>query len=200
MRAALYLRVSTDDGRQNVENQRRELTEYAHRQGWRVVAIFAEQISGAAGLEDRPQLAEAFAAAARREFDVLIVFSLSRLTRGGPCEALTLIRRLRDSGVELISIAEEFLRTIGPMREAITGLLAWLHEEERRQISERVHAGLRRAKAQGKICHRPRMNIDPNEIHRMRTAGLSLKKIAAQLGISKATVARRLKENHPAAA
>ena len=132
MRAAIYLRVSTDDGRQTVEIQQRELSEYAHRQGWRVVATFSEQISGAANIEDRPQLAQAFAAAARREFDVLIVFSLSRLTRGGPFEALTLVRRLRDSGVELISISEEFLRSIGPMREAIIGLLAWLHEEERR--------------------------------------------------------------------
>lgn len=200
MRAAMYLRVSTDDGRQTVENQQRELSEYAHRHGWRVVATFSEQISGAAVIADRPQLAEAFAAAARREFDVLIVFSLSRLTRGGPLEALTLIRRLRDSGVELISISEEFLRTIGPMRDAIVGLLSWLHEEERRQISERVHAGLRRARAQGKLCHRPKAKIDDNELHRLRTQGLSLNKIASHMGISKATVARRLKEILPAAA
>lgn len=200
MRAALYLRVSTDDGRQTVENQQRELQEYAHRQGWRIVATFAEQISGAAGVNDRPQLAKALAAAARREFDVLIVFSLSRLTRGGAFEALSLIRRLRDSGVELISISEEFLRTIGPMREAIIGLLAWLHEEERRQISERVHAGLRRARAQGKLCHRPKTRIDANEVHRLHSEGLSLNKIADQLGISKATVARRLKETRPNAA
>jgi hypothetical protein len=79
-RAAIYLRVST--GEQTVDNQRRELEAAAASRGWSVVAVYADEgISGAKGLEGRPQLDLMLKDAVRRRFDVAMVWAVDRLGR-----------------------------------------------------------------------------------------------------------------------
>ena len=56
-RAALYVRVSTADRDQTVENQLQPLQEAAGRLGWTIVAVFRDEgISGARGRDKRPGL------------------------------------------------------------------------------------------------------------------------------------------------
>lgn len=199
-RAALYLRVSTDDGRQTAENQKIALTEYAARKKWTVTAIYEERISGAVALRDRPQLVRLFADAALGRFDAVLVFSLSRLSRGGAGETTVLIHRLNELGVGLVSATEEFITTAGPFGPACVAIMATLAKIERDQMSERVRAGLVRARKQGKLCHRPRRRTDPAAIAALRSQGLSLSQIGERLGVSKATIARRLNESKGASA
>ena len=53
-RVALCLRVSTGDGQQTIENQRRALDEVGQRACWEVVEIYADESSGTKGRERRP--------------------------------------------------------------------------------------------------------------------------------------------------
>jgi DNA invertase Pin-like site-specific DNA recombinase len=80
-RVALYLRVSTNTGHQTVENQRLELEAIAKRSGWQIVATFADHKSGAKGRDKRPGLDAMMNAATKREFDMVVAWSIDRLGR-----------------------------------------------------------------------------------------------------------------------
>jgi DNA invertase Pin-like site-specific DNA recombinase len=81
MKAAIYARVSLEDGRQTVENQRQQLAAFCERMGWEVVVEFHDNKSGKS--LDRPGFKRMMEAASRKEFDVLVFWDLSRLSRGG---------------------------------------------------------------------------------------------------------------------
>jgi len=83
MKAAMYARVSTKDGRQDTENQLRQLRDFAATQGWPVVHEYVDRATGKRS--DREQFQKMFEGASRREFDVLLFWSLDRLSRGGNC-------------------------------------------------------------------------------------------------------------------
>src|SRR5262245_39521955 len=79
-RAALYLRVSTDQ--QTTMNQERELRTAAARMGCEIESVYTDQgISGAKGRDQRPQFDALCRAATRREFDVVMAWSVDRLSR-----------------------------------------------------------------------------------------------------------------------
>ena len=102
MRAALYARFSSDLQRAaSIEDQFRNCRKRAVTEGWTVVAEFADAaISGSDS--SRPQYKAMIAAAGRREFDVLILDDLSRLTRDS-VEQETTIRRMEFQGIRIVS-------------------------------------------------------------------------------------------------
>src|SRR5882757_7675144 len=103
-RAAIYLRVSTDD--QTVENQRRELTAAATARGWTVVAEYADEgISGAKGRDGRPQLDLLLKDAVRRCFDVAMVWAVDRLGRSLP-DLIAPMQELHDAKVDLFMLQQ----------------------------------------------------------------------------------------------
>src|SRR3974390_2982277 len=85
-RAAIYARVSTRDKGQDTENQSRQLHEFCDRQGWVLVAEYVDHVSGKSS--DRNQFQRLFADASRREFDVVLFWSLDRFSREGVLQAL----------------------------------------------------------------------------------------------------------------
>lgn len=193
LRAALYARISTTDQRQDAENQLLPLREFAARMGWRVVAEFVDAASGARS--DRTQLKAMMNAAARREFDVLLFWSLDRLSRQGALQTLELLHRLSELGVAWRSYTEPYLDSAGVFGEAIVALLATLAKQERLRLQERVRAGLERARREGRRLGRPRRILDRLRVVEMRRAGASWRKIAAALGISTG-LARRVWREH----
>jgi DNA invertase Pin-like site-specific DNA recombinase len=79
-RVALYLRVSTDG--QTTENQEHELRAVAERKGCEIVRVYRDHgISGAKGRDKRPQFDALCKAAIRREFDIVMAWSVDRLGR-----------------------------------------------------------------------------------------------------------------------
>ena len=79
-RAVVYLRVSTLD--QTTANQERELREIADRMGCEIIKVYRDHgISGAKGRDKRPAFDAMFRAAARREFDMVMAWSVDRLGR-----------------------------------------------------------------------------------------------------------------------
>ena len=130
----------------------------------------------------------------RKEFDVVLFWSLDRFSREGPWETQQHLQRLISYNVSFKSLTEQFLDGTGPFREAIIAILAAIAKQERVRLSERVLAGLERARAKGRVGGRRPVNRkhdkDAAHIRRLRDDGQSYQEIAEELGRSKATVAR----------
>jgi DNA invertase Pin-like site-specific DNA recombinase len=95
-----------------------------------------------------------FADAAKHRFDVVLFWSLDRLTREGTFKTHCYLRQLSDSGVKFKSFTEQYVDSLGIFGDAIIGLLAAMAQQERVRISDRTKAGIQRAKAQGKTWKR----------------------------------------------
>jgi DNA invertase Pin-like site-specific DNA recombinase len=192
MNAALYARVSTRDKGQDTANQLLQLREFCRKQGWTIVTEYTDKASGKHS--DREQFQKMFAAASRREFDLVLFWSLDRFSREGTVETLQHLQRLTAYGVAWRSFTEQYLDSTGIFKDAVIGILAAVAKQERVRLSERVQAGLERAKAQGRVGGRPRVkrerDRDAKKIRRMRAEGQSYGEIAEELGRSKADVYR----------
>jgi DNA invertase Pin-like site-specific DNA recombinase len=188
IKVGIYSRVSTKDRGQDCENQLRQLRAFAETQGYTVIREYVDHASGKTS--DREAFGEMFADASRREFDVLLFWSLDRLSREGVLETLQHLQRLTGYGVGYRSFTEQYLDSCGMFRDAVVSILATIGKQERVRLSERTTAGLQRARAKGRIGGRPRAVCDRERVHNLRAAGRSLGEIAAEVGVSKATVCR----------
>ena len=187
MRAAIYVRVSKEKG-QEVENQLRQLREFAASQQWIVYREFIDHETGKTN--DREQFQLMFKGASQRRFDVLLFWALDRLSREGVLETLQHLKRLTSYGVGYRSFTEQYFDSCGIFRDAVIAIIATVAKQERVRISERVKAGLETARAKGKRLGRPRVVVDHSRIGRLRAQGLSWAKIAAELGVGEGTVYR----------
>src|SRR5499433_486460 len=153
-RAVLYLRVSTVD--QTTANQERELREIATRMGCKITKVYRDHgISGAKGRDKRPQFDALCKAAARREFDVVMAWSVDRLGRSLQ-DLVGFLGELHAVGIDLF-LHQQGLDTTTPAGKAMFGMMGVFAEFERSMIQERVRAGLLRAKREGKRLGRPRI-------------------------------------------
>lgn len=197
MRTAIYARVSTKDGRQDTENQLRQLRAFAVTQNWTIVHEYVDRASGKRG--DREQFRRMFESASRREFDLLLFWSLDRLSREGTVETLNHLQRLTGYGIHYRSFTEQYLDSTGIFKEAVIGILAAVAKQERVRLSERTIAGLQRARAQGRIGGRPKVeDAQPkliSHIQRLRSQGRSVRAVAAEVGKSPTTILRLLRTN-----
>ena len=190
MKIALYSRISTRDKGQDVENQQRQLRDFVKKQeGWTVVLEFSDAVSGKTS--DREQFQRMFIAASKRDFDLLLFWSLDRLSREGALETLQHLQRLTSYGVAYRSFTEPYLDSLGVFRDAIVSILACLARQERIRQSERTIAGLEKAKALfGRVGGRPRVKCDRAKVLKLHAEGKSLAAIAKELGISKTSIHR----------
>jgi DNA invertase Pin-like site-specific DNA recombinase len=178
MKTALYLRVSTND--QSTENQLPDLEALASRRGFDIVTTFSENISAA---KTRPEFEKMIAAAHRGKFEVLLVWSLDRLHRS-MVGALQTVLDLDRRGVQVVSFKEPWLDTGGPVRSLLIAIFGWVAEQERLRIGDRTKAGLDRARRRGVRLGRPRVALDIDQLMALRAGGMSMSKIAAEVGVS----------------
>lgn len=188
MRAAIYSRVSTAE--QSADNQLEQLRAYAATQGWGITAEYLDTDSGAH--YDRPGFQQMLAAARQRRFDVLLFWSLDRLTREGAARTLDILNRLHSWGVRFRSFTEEYLDSCGLFADAVVAILAAIAQQERQRISERTRAGLERARKQGRRLGRPPRQVPLAAAQELLSDGLSLRAAARQLKVSPDTLRRRL--------
>jgi len=187
MKTALYARVSTRDKGQDVENQLVQLRDFCQRSGWTLVREYVDQAS--AKTAKRPQFQAMLTGAARKEFDLVLFWSLDRFSREGVLETLQHLQSLSAAGVNWRSYTEQYLDSCGIFRDAVLSILATVAKQERVRLSERTLAGLARARRQGKRLGRPRVVCDRSKVQELRDQGLSLSVIAGRIGISKTMAA-----------
>ena len=191
-RVALYGRVSTKDKGQEVQNQLRQLREFAAHSGWTMVAEYIDHESGKGS--DREQFQAMFDAASKRQFDVLLFWSLDRLRREGVLPTLQHLQRLTTYGIGYRSYTEQYFDSCGIFRDAVIAIIATVAKQKRIRISERVRAGLSTARNKGKRLGRPKVFVPRARIESLRNEGLSWREIAQQLGSNTATVRRAYAE------
>lgn len=191
-RAALYARVSTKDGRQDAENQLIALREYCRKQGWNIACEYVDHETG--GHSRRPHFQEMFRDARARKFDMVLFWSLDRLSREGVSATLNHLERLTAAGVEWRSYTEEFLDSTGLFREAVIAVLAAIAKQEHVRRSERASAAIARLRREGKTDHlgrKPKLiGAKLVTARRMHEEGFSLREIAAKVHVSPMTVQR----------
>jgi len=189
-RVALYARVSTKDGRQDTENQLIALRDYCAKQGWEIAGEYVDHETG--GTSKRPHFQRMFADARARKFDLVLFWSLDRLSREGVSATLNHLERLTAAGVNWRSYTEQYLDSCGLFGDAVIGILAVIAKQERVRRSERASAAVARLRRQGHTEHlgRPRLVVDRGKARRLHEKGWSVRKIADELGMSAATAHR----------
>ena len=185
---ALYLRVSTVD--QHPETQLHDLRAMAQQRGFQIVAEYTDRISGTKAR--RPGLDDLLRDARRGRFQVVLVWASDRIARSVRhfLEVLDEFNRLN---VEFVSFREN-LDTGGPLGRAVVIIIGAIAELERNLIIERVRAGMRRARLEGRHIGRRPLEVDRVAVLRDRNRGHSLTDIAKAHRVSRATVSRLLKQ------
>ena len=188
-RAAVYARVSTLD--QQPENQLAELRRYVEARGWTGVEYVDKGVSGAK--DRRPALDALVTDAKRRKFDVLVCWRLDRLGRNLR-HLITLLDELQALGVAFVSLQEGIDATT-PAGKLQLHILAAIAEFERARIAERVRAGLARARANGRRLGQKPLHVPTEDL--ARTAHLSIRRAAAELGIPRSVLHRARLSREP---
>ncbi|MEE8113732.1 MAG: recombinase family protein [Nitrososphaerales archaeon] len=182
-RVALYARVSTTD--QSTDSQLLDLKRYVSERGWNIFKEYVDE--GISGTKDsRPALNELMNDAKKRRCDVVLVWRFDRFARSTKHLILAL-EEFKNLGIDFVSYQEN-IDTSSPLGSAIFTIISAVAQLERDIIAERVKAGLRRAKENGKKLGRPRASVDTEKIHRLRSKGLSLRAVAKETGVSRTTV------------
>ena len=187
-RAVLYARVSTGD--QHPETQLYDLRTVAKQRGFEVIREYTDVISGAKS--KRPGLDRLLSDARRGQFDVVLVAAFDRVARSVR-HFLEVLDELNHLGIEFVSLREN-IDTGGPLGRAIIVIVGAIAELERSLIVERVRAGMRRAKLEGRRIGRAPLSRDRAAIVRDRVSGMSLTQVAKHHRVSRATVVRLVKE------
>src|SRR6266446_10584361 len=155
MKVGIYARVSRKDRGQEVENQLVQLREFAEKQGWHISREYIDHETGSKS--DRAEFQAMFTDASRHKFDLLLFWSLDRLSREGALETLQHLNRLTACGVGYKSFTEQYLDSCGIFKDAVIGILAVIAKQERVRLSERTRAGIARARSKGRQLGRPRL-------------------------------------------
>jgi|ERR1051325_4945986 DNA invertase Pin-like site-specific DNA recombinase len=194
-RAALYARVSTRQHGQNPETQLLPLRDLSTARGLTIIDEYVDiGISGAKS--SRPELDRLMRDSRKRRFDVVLVFRFDRFARSVKHLVMAL-EEFHALGIDFVSLNES-IDTSTPMGKMVFTILAAVAELERALIRERVQAGVDRARRQNKRLGRPRVIVDREKVRRwIEEDGRSVKSVAKDLGIGRATVDRILGKGVP---
>src|ERR1019366_5542975 len=187
LRVALYLRVSTSN--QTTENQRIDLERVAALRGWNIIETFQDEgISGAKNRVDRLALDRMLKDATRGKFDLIAVWSIDRLGRSLQ-HLVETVNELQGVGVDLY-MHQQAIDTTTPAGKLAFSIFGAFAEFERSLITERVRAGLERAKRNGVKLGRP-SNLNDTvraAIVALRAKDVSIRTIASQLKVGTGTI------------
>jgi DNA invertase Pin-like site-specific DNA recombinase len=187
MRIGIYARVSTKD--QSCELQVRDLRAYCAARGFDLVREYVDV--GQSGAKDsRPKLNKLMDDARKRQFDAIVVWRFDRFARSTK-HLLSALEEFRSLGIQFISYQEN-IDTSSALGQAPFTIVSAVAQLERDLIRERVSAGIRNARANGKKLGRPMRTVDPARILEMRVEGQTLQHIADNLGVGYGTVRARL--------
>jgi DNA invertase Pin-like site-specific DNA recombinase len=166
--AGLYVRISTNDGRQDTKLQENELRMLAAKRGWQLFKVYEDRESGAK--PHRPGLDELWRDCRRGKLDIVAIWSLDRLARSLKqlIESLEEFRRLK---VDFVSLRQDGMDTTTSSGRLLFHVVASVAEFERELIRERVVAGMSEARRRGRRIGRPKKKeFSPLEVEEIRNA------------------------------
>lgn len=176
-----YLRVSTNN--QTVENQKLEISSKYAVDYW----YADEGVSGKICVSQRPQFSKMLDRI--RESETLVVSKIDRLGRDS-IDVLKTVQTLADRNIKVIVLQLGNTDLTSPTGKLLLTMLVAVAEMERDLLIERTQAGLARVKAEGRRLGRPHKTTEDQkrEIVQRKVHGESIRKIAREFGVSRATV------------
>jgi DNA invertase Pin-like site-specific DNA recombinase len=187
MKIAIYARVSTINHGQETGMQTQDLQEFCRLREFQLVDSYIDE--GVSGSKDsRPELDRLMTDARKRRFDAVLVWKLDRFGRSLK-HLVNALAEFQALGIAFISYKESLDMTT-PAGRLMFGVVAAMAEFERDLIRERTKAGVAFARSKGKHIGRPRLPIQPAEVHRLRASGFSQRAIGRELGVSEGTIRR----------
>lgn len=200
LRAASYSRYSSENQRDtSIEDQQRLTAARGAAEGWPIVATFADQeVSASTPMALREGGKRMLAAAARGEFEVLLIEALDRCWRDIVDQERT-IRRLEHQGIRIIGVSDGY-DSLHEDRELARGVRGLLNQQYLRDLAKKTHRGLTgqvfRGGHAGGLSYGYR-SLEAGAVHRLEVdeeqarwvrwifeqyaAGWSCQKIAAEL-------------------
>jgi putative DNA-invertase from lambdoid prophage Rac len=188
-----YLRVSKSDDVMTTANQRLEL----EQAGYRIDFWHEDTISGSTNAMARPGFAAMLEK--MRDGETLIVSKLDRLGRDA-IDVIATVRALAERSIRVIVHSLGGVDLVSPTGKLLVTMLAAVAEMERDLLIERTHAGIARARSEGKSIGRPPKTTprQRNEMAACLAAGATVSAVARKYGISRATViAARAAQQQP---
>ena len=183
MKVGIYVRVSGKSNKQTTENQTIALKDYCRRQGWNDFEVYEDRQTGTKS--NRTAFQRIMLDASQRKIDVVLFWALDRLSREGVLATLQHLQALDRYGVAWKSYTEAYLDSSVPLvKDIVVSILAAIAKNEHERISERVRAGLHRAKRQGIRLGRPERIVSKDKVIALRAAGKSMREIAVECGVS----------------
>ena len=195
--AAVYARVSIDDGRQNVANQVQQLRELASARKFDIYREYIDEETGSSA--HRTSFLALLRDARLRRFRVLLITDLDRLTREGAAAGFGYLAELDRYGVRVVSLGQGWLdydpridedAELREMRSIQTAVALTWAALERQKISRRTKAGLERARSEGKRLGRRPVNATTKQVCRLIAKGTPMAQKALKLKISRRTAYR----------
>ena len=185
MKVCIYTRISKETS--DHTNQLLVLREYCQKMGYEIYNEYVDIVSGASA--NKPEFNKMLQDASRRRYDMVLFYALDRFTREGTRKTIHYLQMLEDYGVVYKSYTEQYIDSSGIFKDVIIALLSTLAKQERMRISERVHAGLDRARKQGRVGGRPALdNATIDKIKKLKADGMSILGISKKLKIARGTI------------
>lgn len=189
-----YLRVSTEE--QTILNQRIAIKKWASDNEYEILEFFEDaSVSGKVAAINRPAFREMLEIVRNEQVDAVIVYELSRVGRTF-WETLDAIKAIEEYAPLISCSAKEvFLQTTDPsIRKLLIGILTWVAEREREILIQRTKDGMIRAKISGKMIGRPKKFLDKDSLIKLLSQNMPKRKIAENLGMSKATLYKGIRK------
>ncbi len=185
MKIGIYARISKASS--DNENQLIILRDYCQKMNYEIYDEYVDVVSG--GSPNRPEFNRMMLDASKRKFDMLFFYALDRLTREGARKTIHYLQMLDDYGISYKSYTEQYIDSSGIFKDVIITLLSTLALQERLRISDRVSAGLAKARLQNRIGGRPKLDESKvRKIRKLKNDGNSIVAIAKELEISRGSV------------
>ena len=196
LRVAFYGRISKRGSHQNPENQLIPCREWCEHNDYDLVEIYIDEDSGRKDIKDRPEFKRMFEDASQGKFDLVLFWSLDRFSRQGMAKTVEHLTKLKSYNVLFHSYKEPILSTENELvRDILLAVLSALAKQEAVRNSERIKAGHTRARAEGKVIGRPKLDErTQNQIAALVEEGLSNRKIAARLQRPESTLRPYIKQ------
>ena len=191
VQAAAYVRVSSDQ--QDFELQRSEIEKAALARGDEITVWFEQ--TGPSGQRDGVELAKLLQEIARGRVRKLYIFALDRLSRMGVPQIMRYFSWFRFHDCAVVTVADGFDPS-GPAGDVILAVFAWVAEQERRRLQQRMAAKKADVIKKGGRWGRPRKvdKLTLEAARALKAKGLSLREISMRLKVKKATLHRALAE------
>jgi len=157
VRCIVYARCSTDESKQDVEVQLKQLRKYCEDNDWNYDEVF-EYGSGSKSIP--PKLQKVMDLITQRVYQVIIVHSMDRFSRLKPNLTEQMLNHIKDCKCRFISLQEALDSDNEMMWFTMKGLWIYFANLYSKKLSEKVKLGMQRAKEKGVHCGRPKGSKD----------------------------------------